>query len=177
MDDVYYSVGDSEQLQRVSFLPQPLPQAGFYEARFVMRKATGETVEFNPRNGQMPGLSMWTYRSGRLKELSFDPKKWYWPCEGCLQKVNFFGYSCKRGYRIILKKQFKQLGFDCWMGLSGYNFTQRRDFFSKLWHIWILRKVSSMVLLTIAEGLPIGEWRQRCIGLSGVCLLCRIGVI
>lgn len=34
-----------------------------------------------------------------------------------------------------------------------------------------------MIWLTIADGLPIGAWRQRCIGQSGTCTLCNLQVL
>lgn len=160
----------------ISTILQRLPELGICEAIVIMRNVVGEVIDINPKDGQVPGLFMWAYGRGRVRELAFDPKEWYWPREGMLKKTNFFKYTCKRGYRIIMKKQFKQLGFDYWMELSGYSFKQKRDFFSKLWHSWIPRKILSMVWVTIADGLPIGEWR-RCVGLSSACSVCKQGVI
>lgn len=174
--DEFNCITGSEQLLLFAS-DQQLPSIGTCEARVLMQKATGEVVEFNPKNGLAPGCTLWAFRSGRVRELAFDPKEWLWPREGMLKETNFFNYSCKRGYRIIIKDQCKQLGFDKWLEVSGYSFTQRREFFTKLWHCWIPRKVSSMVWLTIAEGLPIGEWRRCCLGQEGFCTLCDLRVL
>lgn len=122
-----------------------------------LRDSTGKILELNPKSGAEPSLCLWAFRDSIVKDLSFDPQEWSWPREGLLKATHFFDYSCKKGYRIILKSQNKQLGFDKWLEHRGYNFGQRREFFARLWHNWIPRKISGMVWLTIAEGLPIGE--------------------
>ena len=147
------------------------------EARVVMRAAAGGVTCFNPKGGVVSGFTMWAYRSGRITDLQMDPKEWTWDRQGLMKRTHFFDYSCRRGYRIIIKNQHRQFGFDQWMEGTGYNYGQRKSFFAKLWHTWLPRKVSSMIWLTIADGLPIGAWRRRCIGQASLCTLCPCGEV
>lgn len=59
---------------------------------------------------------------------------------------------------------------------QGYSPIQRKQFFNTLWHYWLPRKISGMLWLVVAEGLPVGDWRRR-IGQDGVCTLCQGGVM
>lgn len=176
--DTFRLIPGSERLQLIEDASQELLSLPLLEARVALRRSTCEIIEFNPVAGVPSGLQIWSFRNGRVRDLTFDPMEWSWPKDAMLQPTNFFGYSRKRGYRIILKKQHRQLGFNRWLESSGYNFAQRRDFFARLWHNWIPRKISSIqIWLTIADGLPIGAWRNRCFGHPGLCTLFNLQVL
>lgn len=55
---------------------------------------------------------------------------------------------------------------------EGYTTQQRKEFIARLWLKWIPRKVSAMIWLTTAGGLPIGEWRAKA-GWEGTCQTCK----
>ena len=82
-----------------------------------------------------------------------------------MQATNFFDYTTKRGYCIIIKDQARRLSWDQEMEAKGYPPAQRKAYFACL---WLPRKISGMLWLTIA---PIGTWRRR-IGHNGICNLC-----
>jgi hypothetical protein len=128
-------------------------------------------IDYNPSKVHHYDL-LYAFGSRKVNKLGFDPLEWTWHKLGSMKARNFFLYSIKKGYRIIIQTQYKQLRFDRWIEVSGYSFQQRRLFFKRLWHHWMPRKISSMVWLVIAEGLPIGAWRMW-IGHSGLCTLCR----
>jgi hypothetical protein len=44
---------------------------------------------------------------------------------------------------------------------SGYTEVQCRQIFGRVWHTWLPRKISSMQWLTMASGLPIGNWQAK----------------
>ena len=168
----YFRSPTTEQLFRFDDTLVNLPSGDFTEARIIIRSKAGAVQKFNPKDPVDPSFETWTYRSGKITELDFDPKEWRWRRQGIIKPGNFFEYSTKRGYRIIQKTHYRQLKFDKWMEDCGYSDQQRKSFFKRLWHPWLPRKVSSMVWLTIAEGLHLGDWRRR-IGHSGICPLCN----
>ena len=54
---------------------------------------------------------------------------------------------------------------------AGMDSKTRANFFNKIWHPYLPRKVSAMHWLILSEGLPVGDWRAR-IGLSNICQFC-----
>ena len=57
------------------------------------------------------------------------------------------------------------------MEAVGFNSKTRANFFNRIWHPYLPRKVSAMQWLILTEGLPVGAWRER-IGLPNHCQLC-----
>lgn len=169
--EAYRRLPSSDLLVKEEGPPSVLPFGQVTEARVAMKSASGKVVAFNPQEPVEPGFTIWAYREGAVTSLAFDPKEWRWRRQGMIKAGDFFEYSTKQGYWIIVKSQHRQMVFDKWMEDCGYSDQQRKSFFKKLWHPWLPRKISSMIWLTIAEGLPIGAWRVR-IGHTGICPLC-----
>lgn len=132
-------------------------------------------MKINPQ-GLAIYSEFWLYEKGMVRDLHFDPKEWVWNRQGPMEETHFFDCKTKRGYRIILQDISVRLKFDQCLEGRGYSGQQRKDFFLTLWHPWLPRKVSMMVWLIIADGLPVGEWRRK-IGHSGLCNLCTEGVL
>ncbi len=59
---------------------------------------------------------------------------------------------------------------------KGYTQKERGIIFQRVWHLWLPRKISSMIWLTMAKGLPIGAWCTR-IGQEGICNFCNNGLL
>lgn len=154
---------------------QTLTSTNLTEARIVEKSATGKVLGYNPETVTEENI-LFPFASGRVRDLGFDPAEWVWKKMGAMKMEPFFAYTTKRGYRVIIQSQYRQLEFDRWLEAMGYSIQQRRDFFRKLWHHWTPRKISSIVWLTIADGLPLGAWRVR-IGHSGICPLCTSRVL
>ena len=63
---------------------------------------------------------MWSVGKGEVRNLDFDPKEWQWPKTGMINASNFFGYTTKKGYRIILNSISSQPKFDKRLHELGY---------------------------------------------------------
>ena len=163
-----YLTGEKVEIPRLHMTP----------ARTLFRSYQGKVESFNPKIPPDGNLMPWIFRGGLIKELDFDPKEWMWKRKGTLEEVGFFGYSTKRGYRIITDKQSRQPKFDKALMEMGYTGSQRKKFYLELWHPWVPRKVGTMVWLTCNEGLPLAEWRKT-IGMpgDGKCNLCQEGLL
>lgn len=134
LTEVYHKSPQTEQLFKEIGEPVSLPYGRVTEARILIRSKAGSVIEFNPKDPVDDSVSVWVYGSGEIKALSFDPKEWKWRRQGLIKQGHFFEYATKRGYRIILKNKYRQLGFDKWLEDRGYSDQQRKSFFLKLWH-------------------------------------------
>lgn len=54
---------------------------------------------------------------------------------------------------------------------QGYTDVQRKQLIQRVWHSWLPRKIAAMQWLTLAGGLPIGNWRAKA-NREGHCKLC-----
>jgi hypothetical protein len=59
---------------------------------------------------------------------------------------------------------------DAELEATGFHGKARAKFFNRIWHPYLPRKVSAMQWLILAEGLPVGAWRER-IGQPSNCQL------
>lgn len=166
-----FTLDSSGCLRPCSRVCEALPIIPLTEARIVDMDNAGKVLGYNPEKYDADSI-LRPFGSGRIKDLRFDPKEWDWRPQGTMAPAIFFDYSTKRGYRIIVRDQHKPLRLDTWLAGADYSPQQRKQFFQRLWHSWIPRKVSGMVWLTIAGGLPLGSWRIR-MGHSGICPLCN----
>lgn len=65
------------------------------------------------------------------------------------------------------------MNVDAKMEAEGIDSKTRAKFFNRIWHPYLPRKVSALQWLILAEGLPVGAWREK-IGLPGNCPLCML---
>ena len=103
--------------------------------------------------------------------MEWDPKDWSWRRVGMLPDTSVLNYTTKRGYRTALKQENHQMTIDAELEASGFDGKARDKFWNKIWHPYLPRKVSAMQWLLLAEGLPVGSWREK-VGLNGACQLC-----
>lgn len=132
-------------------------------------------LEINPSSAEIY-CEFWTYQGWKVEDLHFDPKEWMWKKQGAMEETHFFDYKTRRGYKIIIQSSSTRLKFDEYLESMGFSGQQRKLFFLRLWHPWMPKKISTMIWLTIAEGIPVGAWRRR-IGQSGECNLCVGGML
>lgn len=149
------------------------PRGQLQEARVLARADSRAVLKINPQDISLYN-NFSVFGDGKVRNLHFDPKEWVWRRQGRLEETNFFDYKTRRGYRIIIQSISIRLKFDKHLEDRGFSGQQRRQFFMRLWHPWLPRKVSTMIWLTIAEGIPVGDWRRR-IGHTGLCNLCGEG--
>lgn len=131
---VYRPVNFTERLASVFNRTVPLPQCQITQARVVLRNPKGEVLDFNPLNGPTEGLLVWLMGTGKIKDLPIDLKEWEWRATGNTKKAHFFGYTVKKGYRIILDTISKTPPIQDFLTVKGYSFLEKKKFFANLWH-------------------------------------------
>ncbi len=89
-----------------------------------------------------------------------------------MKAIEFFNYSTKRGYKVGMQSVPTNLKLDEQLAQEGYNLKKTTKLYLSLWHPWLPRKVSAMLWLIIAEGLPV-EARRTNIGLPRECKVCQ----
>lgn len=153
----YKKMAGSERLIPISNDQEIIPHLNTTAARIVFKTLQGKVESFNSKTPPTDTLTPWSFRSDIVKNLDIDPKEWVWKRKGSLEEERFFGYTTKRGYRIITDRQAKQSKFDVTLSNLGYTGIQRKQFYQELWHPWVPRKVGTMIWLTCNEGLPLAE--------------------
>ena len=128
-------------------------------------------IDYNPTDPVEEDQLLWSWGSGWLSELEWDPKEWLWRRIGILPDTNILNYSTKRGYRVALRQDNHLMPLDAELEAAGLDGKTRAKFFNRIWHPHLPRKVSAMQWLILSEGLPVGAWRER-IGLSSICQFC-----
>jgi hypothetical protein len=155
---VYKRLGQTERLQNISGLrPVQLLSWRLTRARTVLKTPSAGFTEISPKVVPEQDFSVYVVQHGRVKDLQLDPKDWLWSRVGHIKGGNFYLYTTKRGYRVILSRQGKTPPFNTQMANRGYSANQCRTFYKDLWHKWIPRKISTMVWLTCQGGLPLAE--------------------
>jgi hypothetical protein len=101
------------------------------------------------------------HQDGKGNNLNFDPKELIWPRKGIMKEANFYGYTTKWGYKIIVDRISEKSKFDLQLQDMDYSRQECKNFFQSLWHKWILRKVSTMIWLIFQGGLLLGAWRAK----------------
>jgi hypothetical protein len=133
---------------------------------------TNRTItDFNPKEIEDPELTLWIWGGDWISNLEWDPKEWKWRRIGMLPDTTILNYSTKRGYTAAMKQNNHVMKVDAELEEAGYNSKARAKFFNRIWHPYLPRKVSAMQWLILAEGLPVGAWRER-LGLPSNCQLC-----
>lgn len=107
---------------------------------------------------------------GETQTLENDPWKWKWKRQWIIAEALLYNHITKRGFRIILQQQWRQLSFDRTFQTQEFSHSQRKKHFARLWHPYLPKKKSAMVWLLIAEGHPIEGWQAK-INQPGHCNL------
>ena len=146
--------------------------AGIKEVRVVRTIGAKHSVlDYNPTDETPAEQNLWLWGNQWVEDLEWDPKDWMWRRLGILPESPILNYSTKRGYRIALRQDNNQMPVDAELETAGVDSKTRAKFFNRIWHPYLPRKVSAMQWLVIAEGLPVGAWREK-IGLDGKCQIC-----
>lgn len=117
---IYRLVQGSERLFLASEEKTFIPRLHTTLARTMYMTIQGKVDSFNPKTPLEGALSLWIFRGGLIRDLDFDPKESLWKKKGNLQEEGFFGYTTKRGYKIISEKEAKQPKFDRHLAEMGY---------------------------------------------------------
>ncbi len=89
-----------------------------------------------------------------------------------MKAIDFFNYSTKRGYKVGMQSMATNFKLDEQLAQEGYNLKKTTKLYLSLWHPWLPRKVSAVLWLVIAKGLPV-EARRTKIGLPRECKICQ----
>ena len=163
-----------EASEKLTFLAcNQRPPAEAKETRVIQTFGPKNTVtEFNPiRYDTNVDQTLWMWSNKWIQDLQWDPKDWNWRRTGTLPNTSILNYTTKRGYRVALRHDNNQMKVDAELEAEGVDSKTRAKFFNRIWHPYLHRKVSAMQWLILAEGLPVGAWREK-LGLPGNCPLC-----
>ena len=128
-------------------------------------------LDFNPTEEPTDEQKLWLWGNTWLENIEWDPKDWNWRRLGVLPETSVLNYSTKRGYRVALRQDNHQSPLDAELEATGFDGKTRAEFWNRIWHPYLPRKISAMQWLILTKGLPVGEWREK-IGLDGICQLC-----
>ena len=152
-----------------------LPPIEAKETRVIQTFGPKHTViDFNPiQSDTNTDHTLWMWGNKWIQDLQWDPKDWNWRRIGTLPDTTILNYTTKRGYRVALRQDSNQMNVDAEMEADGIDSKTRAKFFNRIWHPYLPRKVSALQWLILAEGLPVGAWREK-LGLPGHCPLCAM---
>lgn len=163
---------ESEKLHCSNPDPQHVRQLRLEQVRVViMAGLKQQVIEYNPLTQPKEHEIAWLYGTAPIINLPWDPVDWKWKRQGTLKEIPFFNYETKYGYKIGLQKIPATMKAMSELRHAGYTNSQGQQLIRLVWHSWLPRKVSSMQWLTLARGLPIGEWRAKA-GWDSNCKLC-----
>ena len=128
-------------------------------------------LDYNPIDETSEEQKLWLFGNTWIEAMDWDPKDWSWRRLGMLPDTAILNYTTKRGYRIALRQENHRMPIDSELEAAGYDGKARAKFWNRIWHPYLPRKVSAMQWLLLAEGLPVGSWREK-LGLNGECELC-----
>ncbi|KAG0592850.1 hypothetical protein KC19_1G284800 [Ceratodon purpureus] len=131
-----------------------------------------EIKRYNPKMTPSPNEQIWMFGTVPIIRLAWDPTEWEWAAIGSLKATGFFGYETKRGYKIGLRTRPSTMRGIRHLRAQGYNYKQCKLVINKVWHSWLPKKISAMLWLTMAGGLPVGAWRHLA-GWGGECKMCN----
>jgi hypothetical protein len=116
----------------------------------------------------------WIFKTGFIQDLPWDPGEWHWCTSPPLGDTPFFGYTAKRGYINARKPSHTSHMISFIQSLNLQN-TSIPQAIARIWHSARPRKVSTLIWLTLNQGLPVGSWLQL-MGLPPQCKVCSSGV-
>lgn len=132
-------------------------------------------LDYNPQEEIELEQSLWLWSNDWINNIAWDPREWQWRRLGTLSETSVLNYTTKRGYRVALKQNTLPMALDTELEMEGYNSKARAQFFNRIWHPFLPRKVVPMQWLVLTQGLPVGTWREK-IGLPSDCELCATPV-
>ena len=168
---ILYKKDPSERLSLIA--PNQMPPADAKEIRIIRTMGPKNYVlDCNPPlDDTTEEQTLWIWGNNWVVDLPWDPKEWTWRRLGPLPDTSILNYSTKRGYRVALRQDNNRMPVDTELETEGFDSKARAKFFNRIWHPYIPRKVSALQWLILAEGVPVGAWREK-LGLPGHCLLC-----
>ena len=170
VEGTLYQKEDTELLQLTSHNNRLPPDV--QEVRIVRTGSQKRMIiDYNPNDDMEEDQMLWLWGNDWISNLAWDPKEWNWRRLGILPETSILNYTTKRGYRVALKQDNHQMAVDAELEAAGMDSKTRANFFNRIWHPHLPRKVSAMQWLVLTEGLPVGAWRER-IGLPSDCQLC-----
>ena len=78
----------------------------FTTTRVPLKGDKGEVSDADCRKLISFGRNFWTVGDGMDQNLDFDPKDWKWLKIGMIKSINCFGYTTKKGCRIIYSEGY-----------------------------------------------------------------------
>jgi hypothetical protein len=142
------------------------------EVRIVRTIGNRHTIlDYNPVGDTPDEQTLWLFGNTWIEAMEWDPKDWSWRRLGMLPDTSVLNYTTKRGYRIALRQENHQMPLDAELEAAGHDGKARAKFWNRIWHPYLPRKVSAMQWLMLADGLPVGSWREK-LSLDGACQLC-----
>jgi hypothetical protein len=129
------------------------------------------TKELKTPNKKTPIL--WIFETRFIQDLPWDPREWHWKPTPPLRDAPLFGYTAKRGYINARNHACPPHMISFIQSLSLRNTTTQQAI-ARIWHNSRLRKVGTLIWLTLNQGLPVGSWLQF-MGIAPNCKVCSSG--
>jgi len=128
-------------------------------------------IGYNPQHQINPQGSIWLNQPCRIDDLAWDPREWQWKAVGNQANKPIFEYTTKQGYRIGIVSRIKPTRYETKLRANGLTLQERKRTYSRMWHGWLPKKVSTFLWLLQIEGLPLGSWLAR-MDIEGSCKMC-----
>jgi len=153
-----------------------LPTKGYRPVRILSQDKHSSTLKV-ARDAPIPSkspLTFWIFKTGFIQELPWDPGEWHWQATPPLGDSPFFEYTAKRGYRNAQTSTHTPAmnTFIQELNLSNSMTTQVT---ARIWHNSRLRKVGTLIWITLSQGLIVGTWLQH-MGILPHCKVCDCNV-
>ncbi len=164
------------RIQATSTQNISIPLEGYEPVRVFAQDGHGATLEL-AKDLLLPGKKppiYWTFETGFISDLSWDPEDWHWQKAQNMRDAPFFGYSAKRGYQNARKIQHTPNITSFIQRLNLRNSTVAQ-IITRMWHNARPRKVGALTWLTFNNGLPVGTWLQM-MGIHAPCKGCEQGL-
>jgi hypothetical protein len=163
----------SEELVLADPIPFEITANHLEQVRVIVTSGLRATVRcYNPTLKPRWDEQVWLFGNCPIQQLPWDPADWRWRRQGMVKECEFFSYTTKLGYKIGLSKVKATLPILVDLKAFGFTNIQLRLILQRTWHPWLPRKIATMSWLTMAGGLPVGEWRRKA-GWEGHCRLCN----
>jgi hypothetical protein len=164
------------RIQATNLHNTTIPLEGYTSVRVFIQDGHGATLKLaedvSPP-GKKPPI-YWIFESGFISDLPWDPGDLHWQQTGNMGDAPFFGYSAKRGYRNVRRKQHTPsiITFVRQLNLRNSTVVQ---IIARMWHNARPCKVGALTWLILNNGLPVGTWLQI-MGIQATCKGCDQGL-
>jgi hypothetical protein len=146
-----------------------------HPVRILSQESSGATFkiakELKTASKKTP--TFWIFESGFIQDLPWDPGEWHWKTSPPLGDAPFYGYTAKRGY-INVRNPMRiphMISFIQGLGLRN---TSTQQAIARIWHNSRPKKVGTLILLTLNQGLPVESLLQL-MGIPPHCKVCSSG--